>query len=170
MSPKSTESTLENIFQQESVLRNQLIHEFIKDVEKLKKKFNSRDQLILSLQQELATVREENQQINAKLLNLNVAYESRLTEVAFTAGITSNAAFRRDETVIFPHVITNKGNAYNPNDGIFTAPENGTYSFYCSITSFETNNSWVKITKMVFLKLSSVHMEVQMIMIHRLLT
>ncbi|XP_062581828.1 uncharacterized protein LOC134243592 [Saccostrea cucullata] len=69
------------------------------------------------------------------------------TGVVFTAVIKSTTAIGSSQTVVFPHVITNKGNAYNPSDGVFTAPINGTYVFFCSIMSEKSHNSWVKINK-----------------------
>ena len=42
------------------------------------------------------------------------------------ASITDPA---QGQTVIFNQIETNKGNAYNPINGVFTAPFNGTYNF-----------------------------------------
>jgi hypothetical protein len=36
----------------------------------------------------------------------------------------------------FPHVITNEGNGYNPNDSVFTAPVGGLFVFYSSLESY----------------------------------
>ncbi|XP_062610725.1 uncharacterized protein LOC134272519 [Saccostrea cucullata] len=73
--------------------------------------------------------------------------EAPFTEVMFTAGITNTTEFRGNRRVTFPHVITNKGNAYNPSMGVFLTPVKGTYLFFCSIISQSTANSWVKINK-----------------------
>ncbi|XP_061171296.1 uncharacterized protein LOC133180861 [Saccostrea echinata] len=93
------------------------------------------------------SLEKAHEDLKESMLHWSQWTESRLTEVVFTAGITTNTRFQRDQTVIFPHVITNKGNAYNPANGVFTAPVNGTYVFFCSIISVGSDNSWVKIIK-----------------------
>ncbi|XP_062602793.1 complement C1q-like protein 3 [Saccostrea cucullata] len=58
--------------------------------------------------------------------------------VAFTAGYDQ---FSQQDTtrtdMVFPKVITNVGGGYNPRDGIFTAPFNGSYVFYTTIVSWD---------------------------------
>ena len=44
----------------------------------------------------------------------------------------------QNEVIIFPTVLQNIGNAYNPGTGVFTAPTNGTYTFSmqaCTVNS-----------------------------------
>ncbi|XP_063436175.1 heavy metal-binding protein HIP-like [Mytilus trossulus] len=53
-----------------------------------------------------------------------IAFHARLTTPYVTLGST--------QTVIFDHVITNIGKAYNKHTGHFTAPLNGIYVFACT--------------------------------------
>lgn len=46
---------------------------------------------------------------------------------------------------MFPVVITNLGNGYDPNNGVFTAPTAGTYVFFVNIISYSTKTVSVKI-------------------------
>lgn len=46
---------------------------------------------------------------------------------------------------MFPVVITNLGNGYDPNDGVFTAPTAGTYVFFVNIISYSSKTVSVKI-------------------------
>ena len=39
------------------------------------------------------------------------------------------------QTLVFPHIITNVGGGYNENNGVFTAPRDGVYVFFCRITA-----------------------------------
>ncbi|XP_062605925.1 uncharacterized protein LOC134267726 [Saccostrea cucullata] len=61
--------------------------------------------------------------------------------VSFTAGFDH---FSQQDTrmtdMVFPKVITNVGGGYNPRDGVFTAPINGSYVFYTAIVSWDNGN------------------------------
>ncbi|KAL4233272.1 hypothetical protein ACF0H5_007956 [Mactra antiquata] len=66
--------------------------------------------------------------------------------VAFTAGLTAHMLQVGDkQNIIFDHVITNVGNAYNPHHGVFVAPVSGTYVFATSILSYDARNNWASI-------------------------
>ena len=47
--------------------------------------------------------------------------------------------------MVFPKVITNVGNGYNPSDGVFTAPRAGVYVFFVNVQSNNKENIFVDI-------------------------
>ncbi|XP_062613749.1 complement C1q tumor necrosis factor-related protein 3-like [Saccostrea cucullata] len=47
--------------------------------------------------------------------------------------------------LVFPSVITNEGNGYNPSNGIFTAPISGMYVFFVNVQSYSTQHIYVDI-------------------------
>ena len=55
-------------------------------------------------------------------------------EVAFTATVTQEMTSKNGQALVFPHIITNVGGGYNGNTGVFTAPRDGVYVFFCRIT------------------------------------
>ncbi|XP_078341616.1 uncharacterized protein LOC111099936 [Crassostrea virginica] len=64
------------------------------------------------------------------------------TPVAFTAGMTSSSTSWSGDILVFPHVITNKGQGYSPSSGKFTAPRDGTYVFTVTGVSF---SNWLSL-------------------------
>ena len=54
--------------------------------------------------------------------------------VAFTATVTQFMTSQSGQTLVFPHIITNVGGGYNGSNGVFTAPRDGVYVFFCRIT------------------------------------
>ena len=55
--------------------------------------------------------------------------------MAFTATVTQYMTSQSGQTLVFPHIITNVGYGYNENTGVFTAPRDGVYVFFCRITA-----------------------------------
>ena len=54
--------------------------------------------------------------------------------MAFTATVTRYMTSKSGQTLVFPHIITNVGDGYNGTNGVFTAPRDGVYVFFCKIT------------------------------------
>lgn len=50
-------------------------------------------------------------------------------KVGFTATITNSFKSSNGLSLIFPTIISNVGDGYNNQDGVFTAPIDGTYVF-----------------------------------------
>ena len=54
--------------------------------------------------------------------------------MAFTAIVTQDMTSKNEQTLVFPHIISNVGGGYNGSSGVFTAPRDGVYVFFCKIT------------------------------------
>ncbi|XP_062579298.1 uncharacterized protein LOC134241252 isoform X2 [Saccostrea cucullata] len=82
--------------------------------------------------------RTERQQVDLvkSLSALEWNMSSLVQSASMTTSDTSTTSGRR---LVFPHIILNEGNGYNSNDGVFTAPVNGIYLFYSSLTSYSTD-------------------------------
>ncbi|XP_022289894.2 uncharacterized protein LOC111101622 [Crassostrea virginica] len=95
------------------------------DVEESKKTHRKLSSAVLSL---------ESFQKNISLLRSLV----KDTPVAFTTGMTSSSSSWYGDILVFPHVITNKGQGYSSSSGKFTAPRDGTYVFTVTAVSWSS--------------------------------
>ena len=76
---------------------------------------------------------------------LVVLIVAKETQEGFTVGVTSINDGWSGYILIFPHVVTNIGNGYNPTTGKFTASNKGTYLFYVTVNTNSNNYIYLDI-------------------------
>lgn len=83
--------------------------------------------------------------IKSKLTKLTFNYAGVSKKVGFTASASSSSSSWNSGTLVFPVVITNIGNGYNPSNGIFTAPIAGEYVFFVNVQGYSTQEIYENI-------------------------
>lgn len=66
-------------------------------------------------------------------------------KIGFTASASGSVSSWNSGTLIFPAIIRNNGNGYNPGTGVFTAPRAGTYVFYVNVQCYYNQDIHVDI-------------------------
>ncbi|XP_018522687.1 complement C1q tumor necrosis factor-related protein 3-like [Lates calcarifer] len=122
---------------------------------------------------EITFLKIENQEQAAKLKELvkqetelekqrteinNLKQQFQVKQVAFSASLVAHGEvtlgpFNTQTTLVFKHVVTNIGNAYDANTGVFTAPVKGAYHFewYIGVHGSIAGAALVKNTDHIFL-------------------
>lgn len=60
-------------------------------------------------------------------------------------GMTTSSSSWSGDILVFPHIVTNYGNGYNPRTGKFTAPTDGTYVFFVHVNALGSNFIYLDI-------------------------
>ena len=104
---------------------------------------------IVSVVEELkATVENQTQLLNQVTQNVTLLQERILTPtVQFNARGLRDLSPSDKQVIIFPTVMENIGNAYNPGTGVFQAPVNGTYLF--SVQVCTNSGQWGRFNLVV---------------------
>ncbi|XP_062606579.1 uncharacterized protein LOC134268356 [Saccostrea cucullata] len=86
--------------------------------------------------------------LRAKSRRIPVSSGILATSIAFSASLAHNIANPYDnEIFVFDRLITNSGNAYNKNNGMFTAPIKGIYAFFSSVLTLPGKSLEAQIVK-----------------------
>ncbi|KAL4225595.1 hypothetical protein ACF0H5_016283 [Mactra antiquata] len=119
---------------------------------------------LAALEQTVVGLKEENQRLVEEMSALKAQVEhmqyhstiqndsirekrQAIESVAFTAGVIDFDLknLGAHQTIIFDHAITNIGNAYHTNTGIFTAPVHGVYSFILTFMVVPGKSAYLEI-------------------------
>ncbi|KAK3106365.1 hypothetical protein FSP39_018595 [Pinctada imbricata] len=92
------------------------------------------------------TINEKFSIVSEAMKNASNQLSDIQKRIGFTAGKNSSSSGWSSGKLVFEHVLFNQGNGYDPSSGVFTAPTNGVYVFYVSLTSYDTNTIYVSIT------------------------
>ncbi|XP_008420786.1 complement C1q-like protein 2 isoform X1 [Poecilia reticulata] len=109
---------------------------FLKEFEAMKAKQEAVETNLKQTESQVLVLKQKGEALETKLKETEsqvlVLKQKEALKVVFSAGILGNAAigpFKTPTTLIYTRIITNLGNAYNQNTGIFVAPVRGMYYF-----------------------------------------
>ncbi|KAK2900720.1 hypothetical protein Q8A67_008835 [Cirrhinus molitorella] len=108
-----------------------------------------------SMEEEMERLRTENTALTTKLKTFEEKTEvSERVKVAFSASLSTLkdgfqfiGPYTQTTTLVYKNAITNIGNAYNNNSGIFTAPVKGVYFFNFVVFNPHDISTGVKLLK-----------------------
>ncbi|XP_033732933.1 complement C1q-like protein 3 [Pecten maximus] len=96
-----------------------------------------------NLEDELANVQSELSALQHKYQNVlrqletsaskSVRSDTGAAKYAFSASLSQRLTYNSNEKIVMDHVLTNEGNNYDPQTGVFTCQQAGTYVFYVTI-------------------------------------
>ncbi|KAM9501063.1 cerebellin-1-like [Clarias gariepinus] len=123
----------------------------IKKIKDLEERLKTTEDMMQSQNNSVTELKSENEALKAALQILQ--NENEVRKVAFSASLLASGEghtgpYKSVETpLIYKKVITNAGNGYDSNTGIFTAPVKGVYFFRIHAFSFSGTTSAVNLYK-----------------------
>ncbi|XP_062604954.1 uncharacterized protein LOC134266746 [Saccostrea cucullata] len=156
---KNELSILRRIFQKQEknmeILKKELnvfkktveeVSEIKETIQHLSSKQTTMGRRINQVEESVMKIKRSTQQIESSQATIK---EKMNQEVAFTAELkygTSIYALKENEKIVFSHVVTSRGNAYNNDTGIFRCPRSGLYAFFFNILTLRNKWALVEIT------------------------
>nr|XP_022320147.1 complement C1q-like protein 2 isoform X2 [Crassostrea virginica] len=134
------------LLNQETLIRMALdkkVNDLVKIIAEIQNSLGTNNQQLQDAKKEIAALKNENSALKAEWQvqsNVTTLLSVKDTPVAFTASLTSPSDSWLGDILVFPHVITNKGQGYSSSSGKFTAPRDGTYVFALTAVSYYSNH------------------------------
>ncbi|KAF7198810.1 transcript variant X3 [Nothobranchius furzeri] len=138
-------SVLDNLKQQDQAKTKELELQR-RELDKLKQQDQANEKELELQKRELDKLKQQDQAHEGELITIKASAnitenqvealrrEGEVKQVAFSASLMDSGSgdigpFNTKTPLVFRHVVTNIGNAYNPNTGFFIAPVRGVYHF-----------------------------------------
>ncbi|KAF7198809.1 transcript variant X5 [Nothobranchius furzeri] len=138
-------SVLDNLKQQDQANEKELELQK-RELDKLKQQDQANKKELELQKRELDKLKQQDQAHEGELITIKASAnitenqvealrrEGEVKQVAFSASLMDSGSgdigpFNTKTPLVFRHVVTNIGNAYNPNTGFFIAPVRGVYHF-----------------------------------------